>query len=105
MRPSLLVALYDMKSQLWYTPFPARSEEEAMRMFGEALKDRQGSLAAQYPADFSLYVIGTWDAESGEVGAVDHKLITTGDALLRLIAGPPGGNGAQAEMFAPTEGE
>lgn len=81
---TLLVSLCDTRAKMWYSPFPARSEAEALRMFREALSDANG-LAGKYPEDFSLFVVGTWDADIGEVLGGDARLLTRGDILLEKI--------------------
>lgn len=100
----LLIALKDEKAGLWYTPFNARNEAEAVRSFGEALRDPQG-MVGRYPADFGLYRVGSWDRETGYIGVDEPTLICTGDALLRRIAAETQRvEQSQADIFTSQEG-
>lgn len=57
---------FDKKAQFFIGTFNSRSDAEASRMFGDAV--RQGkSLVAEHPEDYSLYKLGTFDDCSGKI--------------------------------------
>lgn len=71
-------SVFDKKTGSWDNPFTARTHGEAERMFSGALKDNQ-TLIGQYPEDFSLWHVGTFDPVSGIVGS--EKAHCLGEAV------------------------
>lgn len=61
-----LYSIYDLKAQTYAPPFVARNDEVAVRMILEACRDARIPLA-QYPADFQLRVVASWDDEKAVV--------------------------------------
>lgn len=57
-------AIYDEASNAFYNPYVARTNEEAIRAFGDDVKKPE-SAANKHPKDFSLYHIGYFDQASG----------------------------------------
>lgn len=53
----------DKHANLFYPPFPARSEEEAKKIISDSVD--VGSLIAKFPADFILCYVGTFDFQQG----------------------------------------
>jgi len=56
-------SVYDTKAKLWSTPFFAHSAVVAVRDFSAAA--RGNSSIAQFPEDYELWSIGSWDEETG----------------------------------------
>lgn len=63
-------ALLDTKASYFGLPFFTQSKGEAIRICMDALADMRSTIA-RYPADFSLYYIGTYDTQTGTMLA-DH---------------------------------
>ena len=57
-------AVRDNKLGIYTPPFIARVDAEAIRMVLAACRD-PNTTVAQYPDDFSLFCVGTWDEEKG----------------------------------------
>ncbi|AZL82684.1 nonstructural protein [Apis mellifera associated microvirus 20] len=52
--------VFDSKSKSYNTPWFARSKPEAERNFVQLVKDEK-SMVNQFPEDFDLFYIGTYD--------------------------------------------
>lgn len=61
-----LYSVYDEKAKYFTSPFTHRSDDEAKREFGAAVKNSKTAIS-QYPGDFKLYVVGTYDDSTGSV--------------------------------------
>jgi len=70
--------IYDSKAGYYTRPFTARTKGEALRMFQQAANDVQTQVG-QYPEDFILFEIGTWDDITGNIEHQAH--ISLGKAL------------------------
>lgn len=57
-------AIYDQKAHVFSQPFYAINKEVAGRQFAIVAND-PSSLIGKHPADFSLFVLGTFDDELG----------------------------------------
>lgn len=89
----LLVALHDRKAGLWYTPMNVRTEAEAVRVFGEALRDPNG-MCGKYPSDFGIFHVGDYDPTAGRIVALDDpRCLIMGDALVRRLVESSEANG------------
>lgn len=61
-----IYTVYDAKAEFYATPFFARNNGEALRMFQEAANDKTITIG-QYPEDYALFCIGEWDELSGVI--------------------------------------
>jgi hypothetical protein len=61
-----MYAVYDVKAQMYSHPHFLQSDGVAIRSFSQVCED-ENSQFNKYPSDFSLYFIGSFDVESGEV--------------------------------------
>ena len=59
-------ALLDTKAQYFGTPFFCQSKGEAIRVCMDAMQDMRSTIA-RYPADFTLFLIGSYDTETANL--------------------------------------
>lgn len=64
-----LYSVLDRKAGFFKTPYAARSDGEMTRNLADAMRDPATTIA-QYPEDFSLYEIGSFDDTTGLMVAV-----------------------------------
>lgn len=62
----LLISLLDRKANAFLKPVAAGSEAEAIRSIQMTLKQPEG-LLSQFPEDFAVYEVGSFDVRSGEL--------------------------------------
>lgn len=77
---SLLVvsAVRDQKVSAFGPPMFTRTKAEAVRMFLDACADG-GSLLSKHPTDFQLYMIGSFDDQTGVLESANPlELLVTG---------------------------
>lgn len=55
-----MFTVYDQKAEAYLQPFFANSKGVAIRMFAEAVNSQDHQFA-KYPADFTLFEIGSFD--------------------------------------------
>lgn len=58
-------AIFDKKCGFYRNPFIADSDQAALRVVSDALRDPQPSIVSAYPADFALYALGDFDDNAG----------------------------------------
>lgn len=61
-----LFSVYDSKAEMYSAPFVERTHETARRSFLAAVRDDK-SAVGQYPHDYALFVIGSFDDTSGVI--------------------------------------
>lgn len=67
----LLFSVRDSASQVFAPPFVAPSQGFAMRMFRDAIADKNSdNMMSKHPEDFELYIIGSYSEDSGVLTAV-----------------------------------
>lgn len=62
-----MFSIRDTKAQAYNRPFYAHTHGEAERMITSAVHDPQSGLLHQYPEDFDLFLVGTFDDQSGKI--------------------------------------
>jgi hypothetical protein len=67
-----MYSVYDTKSELFSSPHFLQSDGVAVRSFSTACDDPKTQLA-MYPEDFSLYCVGTFNIESGNISPIQPK--------------------------------
>lgn len=67
-----IYGIYDNKVEAYNTPFFARSNGEAIRMFANAV-NQEGSDFNRWANDYCLYRIGSFNADTGEIIDTTHK--------------------------------
>lgn len=78
-----LYSIYDNVSLSYGPPSIEVSDAAASRMHRTVLTNPQAGLLYQYPADYDLYYLGTYDNETGYVvPQVPPQLVVKGGALI-----------------------
>ena len=57
-------SIYDRKAQVYLPPFYFSYKGEATRAFEDICKNRE-SIISKHPEDYDLYMIGTFNSDSG----------------------------------------
>lgn len=65
----MIFTVHDVKVEAYTVPFFARTEEEAKRMFGDAV-NLEGHNFQTHAEDYSLWKIGYWHEDEGKVESV-----------------------------------
>ncbi|AXH78030.1 MAG: nonstructural protein [Microviridae sp.] len=65
-----MFSIRDSKGEVFNPPFYKKTHGEAERDFQTLCKDEK-STVNQYPEDFDLYYIGTYDDNSGKIQSLD----------------------------------
>lgn len=68
-----LYAINDEASKAFFNPFVARTHEEAIRSFGDNVKNPESNLA-KHPKDFALYHIGFFDQVQGLIESTETSI-------------------------------
>lgn len=66
-------SIYDSKGETFSPPFFMQAKGEAIRAFTETASDRQTTIG-KYPADFTLFQIGTFNPDDGKLEALRTPL-------------------------------
>ena len=76
-----LFTIYDIKSEAHLPIFSMRNKGEALRAFESTVKDKdnKNNQIAQYPSDYVLKLIGSFDDLSGVITPIEpHQILATG---------------------------
>lgn len=65
-----MFSVRDQKAQIFNPPFYAHTPGEAERNFTRLAKDPQSTIN-QFPEDYDLYEIGSYDDQTGHVQSLD----------------------------------
>ncbi len=81
----LCMSIYDEKAECFGQPFCVPAIGIAARHFTDAILNTE-SMMGKYPADFTLYEIGTWNNHDSKFENLEQpKFITRGsDAALKV---------------------
>lgn len=63
--------VHDSKASAYLPPFYMRNSGEAIRAFETTAKDPSTQFN-KYPKDFTLFEIGSWDEENGQITMLQH---------------------------------
>lgn len=75
-----LFSIKDEKASLFNQPFASVNQTEATRNFQTACQDNTIQLGL-YPDDFSLYSIGMFNKDNGEIVKTSPKFIVSGTSF------------------------
>jgi len=73
----LVCSVFDIKAKLWSTPFFSHSSVVAIRDFSAAARGQGG--IAQFPGDYELWSIGSWDDVTGDFKPEDKVFLARGN--------------------------
>lgn len=79
-----LYSIHDSKAVYYSAPFTARSHGEAIRMFSDTANSPDSNIG-RHPADFTLFYIGGFDVQLGQLHASDAHM-NLGKALDFVVA-------------------
>lgn len=96
-------AIYDNKVEAHLTPFFARTNGEAIRMFASAV-NQEGTDFHRWANDYCLYRIGSWDPQSGDLVAAgqNENLGLAVEYLKQLQTAQPANIQQIREAMTPT---
>ncbi len=81
-----IYSIYDSASDAYMRPFFAQSNGAAIRAFSDLVVSNDHPVG-QHPADYTLFEIGAFDDNTGEIGPVVPKSLGNGlDYGTRLVA-------------------
>lgn len=63
-----MFSVYDSKALIFNAPFFMPQVGQAMRSFGDLVKDKNSSISA-HPSDYILYQVGEYDDQTGQAVA------------------------------------
>lgn len=76
-----LYSIFDAKVSAYQPPFTAQNDAHAKRMLADTAKDPK-TLFHQHPADYTLFKIGSFDDETGQLVSLPHsRLESLGNVL------------------------
>ena len=79
-----MYAIYDRCSGVYDRPFPSHGDNSAIRAFHDNAANPQGFIG-KYAEDFTLFRIGTWEDDKGElVGHAPEKVIGAHEILAQF---------------------
>ena len=67
-----IIAIRDTKNETYGIPFYARTFGGAIRSLHIELEQNPKSPMAQFPEDYELWSIGTYDEEAGQIGGTNE---------------------------------
>lgn len=91
-------AMRDVKADAFGSPFFLPSEGVARRMLGEWVQDKRSEVA-KYPSEFDMYLIGTFNNETGLMTPCTIELVCSAAACL------PKPDPRQLVLPVPTQNE
>lgn len=75
----IMIAVRDVKSEAYGRPFFVNSVGVAIRSFDDEVnRPHEENMMYNHPGDFSLYEIGTFDDQTGEVKSMTPKILIEG---------------------------
>lgn len=83
---TMCFSVFDTKAAVFGTPFFMPREAMAIRSFEDLTNDGK-SLVFNHPEDFSLYHVGDFDDDSGEMVPVKPRNLVTAASLLKPSVG------------------
>ena len=72
-----LYSVRDLKGDYYISPFAMRNNAEAVRAFGDQIRN-DNAILHFHPADFDLVLVGEFDVNTGVVSVLDHVVLANG---------------------------
>ncbi|MCK6419239.1 MAG: hypothetical protein L6Q57_10020 [Alphaproteobacteria bacterium] len=79
-----LYQLYDCKSETWTPPTVNPARGQALRSFADAVNDGQ-SILSKHPEDFTLFEIGTFDKQTGQISLYEVRESVANGLDVKLV--------------------
>lgn len=79
-------SVFDMKASHYGQPFFMANRASAQRALQMQLRQDKGTVLAQYPADFQLYYLGTFDDDAGMFNAVSPQFVIAISELVEVTS-------------------
>lgn len=81
-----LYSVFDFKTAVFGRPFTDQSDNSAIRNFADAVNDSSNpnNLWHKHPEDFSLFLVGDFDDENGELIPIHPKNLITASAIFAV---------------------
>jgi len=95
-----MFAIRDRKIGAYKAPFVARNAGDASRMFAGAIKQGNTQLS-EYPEDFDLFFIGTFNDLSGQLDSVKPEFVCS---AISVVGAQASGQKALAPSAPSAEG-
>lgn len=80
-----LLSLYDRRAEEYRPPICVRSLPVGIRDFSQAVQSEQLQIVQQYPEDFALVQIGTFDDLTGLISVVPVQVVIEAGEVLRRL--------------------
>lgn len=85
----MMFMVFDKKTKVYDPPFMAMSFGEVERMMDKTVKAGK-SLIAEYPDDFMIFHVGSFEETTGKIELIDHVPVgTVSDFTTRVIPNDP----------------
>lgn len=83
-----MFSVFDSKAAFFGNPFYEQREESAIRTFGDAVNDpNPKNMWNAHPEDYSLFYVGEFDSDTGEILPTVPKNLVTASALKSYASG------------------
>lgn len=76
-----VMAVRDRGVDAFGQPFFVRHKNEAIRSFKDEV-NRDGSVFKNHPDDYDLYLLATYNDDSGRIDPVDVEMIAIGKSMI-----------------------
>lgn len=67
-----ILTVYDSKAEYFFQPFYAKATNEAIRIFKDMANNPKSAIA-HHPEDYSLFEIGEFDEDKGDIVLYESK--------------------------------
>lgn len=67
-----LFSLFDRKTKIFHPPIYCHNTGHALRVYQSALKNGQSNMISEYPEDFTIYQVGSFDDNNGQITGVEQ---------------------------------
>lgn len=76
-----IYSVFDSKAAIFSPPFYMSNNAMAIRSFGEIVEDKN-TMVARHPEDFSLYMLGAFDDETGNLASIKPINLVTASSMI-----------------------
>lgn len=81
---TMMFSVFDSKAAIFGTPFFMLREQMAIRAITDMVNDPE-TMIAKHPEDFSLYHLGVFDDENGDIEMCKPRNIATASSLVKPV--------------------